>query len=81
MDETLSFSVEVYFYMECEAPRVWTLPEVSKNNNFLEIFALLHYASSWKWFGLLSKPFSGADTVQKCEDFIKIIFFRNFTQY
>ena len=28
-----------------------------------------------------SKPFSGADMVQKCEDFIKIIFFRNFTQY
>ena len=69
IDETLVFYVEVYFYMDSEAPLVTMLPDVSKKNNFLEILALLHHVSFTNEFGFLSKLVCEADIVQKCEDF------------
>ena len=48
---------------------------------FFEILELLHYVSTTNMFGWDSKHVCGADIVQKCEDFKKIIFFRKTWQH
>ena len=52
-----------------------------KKNNFLEILAFLHYVTIANAIGFLSKHVWHTAIVQKCEEFQKNDFFRNFRQY